>query len=112
MGAFRKNQIQLLVATDVAARGIDVEHLTHVINFDMPGTVDAYTHRIGRTGRSEREGKGCTFVTHDDLPLIHAVEPLAPTPDRVTRGFADRSCWHSRPCPVSRASTFFCSRFA
>ena len=53
INGFRNGTYDILVATDIAARGIDVSEISHVINFDMPDTVDAYTHRIGRTGRSE-----------------------------------------------------------
>ncbi len=60
---FRKGKYDILVATDIAARGIDVSEISHVINFDMPDTVDAYTHRIGRTGRADRTGEAFTFVT-------------------------------------------------
>jgi ATP-dependent RNA helicase RhlE len=79
------------VATDIAARGIDVEKVSHVINFDMPGTVDAYTHRIGRTGRSERDGKGYTFVTNDDVALVQAVESKIgeSIPRRTVAGIAE-----------------------
>jgi ATP-dependent RNA helicase RhlE len=88
MQGFRERRFQVLVATDIAARGIDVEKVSHVINFDMPGTVDAYTHRIGRTGRSEREGKGYTFVTADDVALINAVERRIGS--RIPRRTVDR----------------------
>jgi ATP-dependent RNA helicase RhlE len=74
MDGFRKKQFDILVATDIAARGIDVEQVSHVVNFDMPNTPDAYTHRIGRTGRAEREGKAYTFVTADDHALVRALE--------------------------------------
>jgi len=74
MAGFRRGQFDILVATDIAARGIDVEGISHVVNFDMPGTVDAYTHRIGRTGRAGCEGKAYTFVTADDRDLVRAVE--------------------------------------
>ena len=60
---FKHGRIRILVATDIAARGIDVEQVSHVVNFDMPSTPDGYTHRIGRTGRSERQGRAYTFVT-------------------------------------------------
>ncbi len=63
MDGFRKREFDVLVATDIAARGLDVEKVSHVVNYDMPNTSDAYTHRIGRTGRAEREGKAYTFVT-------------------------------------------------
>jgi ATP-dependent RNA helicase RhlE len=74
MDGFRNQQFDILVATDIAARGLDVAHVSHVINFDMPDTPDAYTHRIGRTGRSEREGKAYTFVTPEDQAMVRAVE--------------------------------------
>jgi ATP-dependent RNA helicase RhlE len=74
MDGFKKGQFDILVATDIAARGIDVEEISHVVNFDMPNTVEAYTHRIGRTGRSECSGKAYTFVTLDDGALVNAVE--------------------------------------
>ena len=66
MNGFRTRRFDILVATDIAARGIDVSGVSHVINFDVPNTPEAYTHRIGRTGRAEREGMACTFVTGSD----------------------------------------------
>jgi ATP-dependent RNA helicase RhlE len=74
MDGFRKRRYDVLVATDIAARGLDVEQVSHVVNFDMPGTAEAYTHRIGRTGRSEREGKAYTFVTPADRAMVREVE--------------------------------------
>ncbi len=74
MQGFRDGRYDVLVATDIAARGIDVAQVSHVINFDVPNTPDAYTHRIGRTGRSERSGKAYTFVTHEDHDAIRAIE--------------------------------------
>ena len=74
MDGFRKRQFNILVATDIAARGIDVEGVSHVVNFDMPMTPEAYTHRIGRTGRSERQGRAYTFVVPEDRDLVRAVE--------------------------------------
>ena len=71
---FRSGSYQILVATDIAARGIDVSAISHVINFDMPDTVDAYTHRIGRTGRAEKTGDAFTFITRDDAAMIGAIE--------------------------------------
>lgn len=62
LGKFKNGEIEILVATDVAARGIDVDEVTHVINFDIPHTYDDYTHRIGRTGRGEHIGSAVTFV--------------------------------------------------
>ena len=74
LNGFRAKKFDVLVATDIAARGLDIEQVSHVINFDMPTTPDAYTHRIGRTGRSERQGRAYTFVTPDDYALVQAVE--------------------------------------
>jgi superfamily II DNA/RNA helicase len=64
LSKFKDNHVEILVATDVAARGIDVKDITHVINFDIPQTYDDYTHRIGRTGRAGTTGYAITFVTH------------------------------------------------
>jgi len=74
MQGFREGRYDVLVATDIAARGIDVAGVSHVINFDIPNTPDAYTHRIGRTGRSECSGKAYTFVTHEDSGGIKDIE--------------------------------------
>jgi len=76
MRDFRDRRVDVLVATDIAARGIDVNGVSHVINFDVPNTPEAYTHRIGRTGRSEREGRACTFVTREDWGWVRATERM------------------------------------
>ncbi len=89
MNGFRSRTYNVLVATDVAARGIDVQDVSHVINFDVPNTPEAYTHRIGRTGRAEREGIACTFVTGEDHAWVRATERMigAPIPRRKVDGF-------------------------
>ncbi len=74
MDGFRSGRIKILVATDIAARGIDVTQISHVINYDMPDTADAYTHRIGRTGRMARRGAAVSLVTQDDLPMVKRIE--------------------------------------
>ncbi|MEN6318906.1 MAG: DEAD/DEAH box helicase [Syntrophaceae bacterium] len=74
LNGFRSGKYQVLVATDIAARGIDVSKISHVINYDMPDTVDAYTHRIGRTGRATRTGDAFTFVTRPDRPFVWTIE--------------------------------------
>jgi ATP-dependent RNA helicase RhlE len=74
MQGFRGRRFDILVATDIAARGIDVDRVSHVINFDVPDSPEAYTHRIGRTGRTERTGKACTFVTEDDRNVVRVIE--------------------------------------
>ncbi len=71
---FRKGKFDILVATDIASRGIDISDVTHVINYDMPSTVDAYTHRIGRTGRALKTGDAFTLATQADETLVHRVE--------------------------------------
>ncbi len=88
MAGFRDRRFDVLVATDIAARGIDVEQVSHVVNFDMPNTTDAYTHRIGRTGRSNRQGKAYTFVTAEDRDLVAKVEQRLgrPIPRREVQG--------------------------
>ncbi len=74
MDGFRSGKYQVMVATDIAARGIDVASVSHVINFDIPDTVEAYTHRIGRTGRAARSGDAFTLVTDEDRDMIRAIE--------------------------------------
>jgi ATP-dependent RNA helicase RhlE len=71
---FRDGTFQIMVATDIAARGIDVSKISHVINFDIPDTPEAYTHRIGRTGRAQRNGDAFTFVTNQDANTIRDIE--------------------------------------
>lgn len=74
MDGFRTGRVKVMVATDIAARGIDVTQVTHVINFDVPDTAEAYTHRIGRTGRMLNLGTALTLITPDDLPMLRAIE--------------------------------------
>ncbi|MBI3298874.1 MAG: DEAD/DEAH box helicase [Elusimicrobia bacterium] len=74
MDSFRDGSTQVLVATDIAARGIDVSQITHVINFDIPNTPEAYTHRIGRTGRAAKTGDAFTLVTDADNEMVRAIE--------------------------------------
>jgi ATP-dependent RNA helicase RhlE len=62
------------VATDIAARGIDVMEVSHVINYDVPDTADAYTHRTGRTGRMEQAGTAFSLVTQEDLSIVYSIE--------------------------------------
>jgi len=74
INGFRSGKYDILIATDIASRGIDVTGISHVINFDMPDTVDAYTHRIGRTGRADRSGSAHTFATPEDHAMLRAIE--------------------------------------
>lgn len=74
INGFRSGEYQILVATDIAARGIDVPNVTHVINYDIPETPEAYTHRIGRTGRASQVGEAMTFVSRDDARQLRLIE--------------------------------------
>jgi len=74
LDGFRNGTFQILVATDIAARGIDVSQISHVINFDIPNTAEAYIHRIGRTGRAARSGDAFTLVTSEDTVMVRTIE--------------------------------------
>jgi len=89
MDQFRSGRVQIMVATDIAARGIDVSKISHVINFDMPDTAEAYTHRTGRTGRMERLGTALSLVTFEDMSMVRTIERLlnAPLERRNMPGF-------------------------
>jgi ATP-dependent RNA helicase DeaD len=111
MIAFKDHRVKLLVATDIAARGLDIEHVTHVINFDVPNSSETYVHRIGRTGRVGRTGRAITFVTpaqRDEIARIESdvkttigewespEERLEHAPPPRRRERAERSS-HSKP---------------
>ncbi len=71
---YRSGRYKIMVATDIAARGIDVMGISHVINYDMPDTAETYTHRTGRTGRAKKTGQAFSFVTHEDSKMIVLIE--------------------------------------
>ena len=73
---FKSGHFRVMVATDIAARGLDIDSISHVINFDMPDTADAYIHRIGRTGRAQRTGDAFTLVTPEDNDMIRILERI------------------------------------
>jgi ATP-dependent RNA helicase RhlE len=89
MDQFRTGKIKILVATDIAARGLDVASISHVINFDIPDSATSYIHRIGRTGRAERLGDAFTLVTREDKDTIRDIEKVLGTPieRKVLEGF-------------------------
>ena len=90
----KDGKIDILVATDVAARGLDVERISHVINYDVPYDTESYVHRIGRTGRAGRSGEAILFVTPRERNMLRV--------DRARHAPADRRRWSCRP---SRRST-------
>ncbi len=77
---FKTGHFPIMVATDIAARGLDIDSITHVINYDMPDTADAYIHRIGRTGRAQRTGDAFTLVTDEDKDMIRTLERIMGQP--------------------------------
>jgi superfamily II DNA/RNA helicase len=76
MQKFRIRNLQLLVATDVAARGLDVDDLTHVINYSLPQDPESYVHRIGRTGRAGHNGSAITFCSSDERVMLRDIQKL------------------------------------
>jgi ATP-dependent RNA helicase RhlE len=89
MDGFRDGTYRILVATDIAARGIDVSLVSLVVNYDIPETADMYIHRIGRTGRAQRSGEAVTFVTGEDTAMVKAVERMLgkPIERKTVQGF-------------------------
>lgn len=100
LDGFRDGSFQVLVATDIAARGIDVSSISHVINYDIPDTVDAYTHRIGRTGRAAKTGDAFTLITREDEPVVRSIERVlgAKIERRTLKGFD-----YTKPVPARDA---------
>ncbi len=89
MNGFKSGKYQVLVATDIAARGIDVSNVSHVINYDIPSTPEAYIHRIGRAGRAERSGEAYTLITGADTQMVRAINGAvgAPVEQRTLEDF-------------------------
>ncbi|MCF8050845.1 MAG: DEAD/DEAH box helicase [Desulfobacterales bacterium] len=104
LDGFRNGTFQILVATDIAARGIDVHQVSHVINYDIPSTPEAYIHRIGRTGRMENSGEAFTLITGEDKKLVWAIDKLLGTPieRRTLAGFNYEVPPPQRPIANSR----------
>jgi ATP-dependent RNA helicase RhlE len=73
---FKQGKVRVLVATDVASRGLDIDQLPYVVNFDLPDVPEDYVHRIGRTGRAGNEGRAVSLVCHDEYPLLRDIEQL------------------------------------
>ncbi len=100
LNGFRSGKYRILVATDIAARGLDISRISHVINYDMPDTVDAYTHRIGRTGRAERTGDAFTFVTREDRAFVWEIERILG--EEIERRTLEDFDYTSQPRPSGR----------
>ena len=98
MIAFKEHEMPLLVATDIAARGLDIEHVTHVINYDLPNNAEIYVHRIGRTGRVGRTGRAITFVTAKQREDLKPIERDGEDLDR--RVGAARGAARARAAPA------------
>ena len=101
LSGFKSGHFPIMVATDIAARGLDIESISHVINFDMPDTADAYIHRIGRTGRAQRTGDAFTLVTDEDKDMIRQLERIMgqPLKRETVEGFD-----YTPPAPPRSAS--------
>jgi len=104
LDGFRSGKYQILVATDIAARGIDVSQVSHVVNFDIPDTPEAYIHRIGRTGRAARSGDAFTMITGEDGAMVKAIEKVlgSSIERRTVDGFDYRVPAPERPAQPSR----------
>ncbi|NSW53208.1 MAG: DEAD/DEAH box helicase [Anaerolineae bacterium] len=92
---FKGGRYQVMIATDVAARGLDINSISHVINYDIPDTPDAYVHRIGRTGRAERSGDAFTFVTPEDDDMVRRIEKA--TSQRIERLYVEGFDYDAQP---------------
>ena len=73
---FKRGAVRVLVATDIAARGLDIDQLPHVVNYELPNVPEDYVHRIGRTGRAGRDGTAISLVSPDERPLLRGIEKL------------------------------------
>ena len=97
LAAFRKGDIRTLVATDIAARGIDVDGVSHVVNFDLPNVPETYVHRIGRTARAGAEGVAISLCDSEEIAFLRDIEKLI----RMTIPVTDGRTTH-RPAQPSR----------
>ncbi len=101
---FKLGKVQVLVATDIAARGLDIDQLPHVVNFDLPNVPEDYVHRIGRTGRAGREGEAISLVCVDELKLLRDIERVIKReiPKRVINGFEPDASIKAEPIERGR----------
>jgi ATP-dependent RNA helicase RhlE len=101
LDGFRNGRYQILVATDIAARGIDVNQISHVINYDIPNTTDAYIHRIGRTGRVAKTGDAFTLVSREDREMVRSIARILD--GRIDRRTVDDFDYGMRPARKEKA---------
>ena len=101
---FKSGKVQVLVATDIAARGLDIDQLPHVVNYDLPNVPEDYVHRIGRTGRAGREGEAISLVCVDELKLLRDIERLIKReiPKRVIEGYEPDASIKAEPIENGR----------
>ncbi|HET6329414.1 MAG TPA: helicase-related protein, partial [Holophagaceae bacterium] len=97
---FKAGQVRVLVATDIAARGLDIDQLPHVVNYELPMVAEDYVHRIGRTGRAGSTGEALSLVCVDEIKLLGGIEKLLKRqiPKRVIPGFEPDP--HAKPEPI------------
>jgi ATP-dependent RNA helicase RhlE len=102
---FKSGKVQVLVATDIAARGLDIDQLPHVVNYDLPNVAEDYVHRIGRTGRAGREGEAISLVCVDELKLLQDIEKLIKRdiPQQFVDGFAPDPSIKAEPIERGKA---------
>ncbi len=109
LSAFHRGRVKVLVATDIAARGIDVEGISHVINYEMPNDPESYVHRIGRTARAGTAGTALSFCNADEVPLLGGIEKLTRSPlvavDDHSFHSAAIASLHGRTGPVSAVAS-------
>ncbi len=103
---FKRGEVRVLVATDIAARGLDIDQLPHVVNFELPNVPEDYVHRIGRTGRAGSEGEALSLVCVDELKLLADIERLLkrPIPKVVIPGYEPDPSIKAEPIPNGRGS--------
>ena len=105
LGDFKAGRVAILVATDIAARGLDIEELPHVVNYELPMVAEDYVHRIGRTGRAGKDGEAISLVCVDERPLVQDIQALLrrPIPTETIAGFEPNR--NIRPEPIRLRST-------
>ena len=104
LAEFKSGKVQVLVATDIAARGLDIDQLPHVVNYDLPNIPEDYVHRIGRTGRAGRDGEAVSLVCVDELKLLRDIERLikGEIPKRVIEGYEPDKSIKAQPIECGR----------